>query len=173
MTASEVKSVAPLLVLGLGNPLLADDGAGLALLDLLRPELAEDPNVELVDGGTQGVMLLGLFEGRRALLLLDAVQRGERPGTTHLERHPEQLRAARGFGAHGGNASELLASARMLALLPDEVVLVGIEPAEIRTRIGLSPPVLRGLQRARAIARREVRDLLAHAVAKEPARCTS
>ena len=75
----------PFLVLGLGNPLLSDDGVGLELLRALESELAGDSRFELVDGGTLGVALVGLFEGRRGVLLL--ATRGQRdapPGTIHV-----------------------------------------------------------------------------------------
>ena len=64
---------APLLVLGLGNMLLSDDGFGLVLLAELARGHAQDHTIEFLDGGTLGTALLGELEGRRALLILDAV----------------------------------------------------------------------------------------------------
>jgi len=165
-------SVAPVLVLGIGDPLQADEDIGLALLELLRPEFADDPRVELVDGGTQGMLLVGLLEKRRALLVLDAMRCGGRPGQVHMTRTADHTFAQRGFGAPGANAAELLASARRLHVLPEEVVLVGIEPKEIRTRLGLSPVVRRALPAAHALARSQLRGLRARLTARVPA-CTN
>jgi len=173
MTADIESSIPPLLVLGIGNPLLADDGLGLALLKALRPEFEDDPRVEFVDGGTQGMLLVRLLEGRRALLLLDAVQRGARSGRVHVEEKPERMAFERELGAHGGNATELLASARILNILPERVVLVGIEPAEIRTRMELSPTVRRALPAALAEARRQLLELFTEPRKGAAARCTS
>jgi hydrogenase maturation protease len=173
MSADIESSVPPLLVLGIGNALLADDGLGLALLQSLRQEFEGDARVELVDGGTQGMLLVGLLEGRRALLLLDAVQLGARPGQVHVELEPERVTSKRGLGAHGGNASELLASASILNILPERVVLVGIEPAEIHTGMQLSPIVRRALPAALAEARRQLLDLFTETQTGRAARCTS
>ena len=152
---------APVLVLGIGNTLLADDGVGLEVLELLRPELADDPRIELVDGGTQGLMLLGLLEGRQSLLLLDAIQLGAAPGHVHHVSAAQRLSFPRGTGAHAGNASELLDAAHLLGSLPARVELVGVEPSDLSTRVGLSPVVDAALPAALAVARSELEQLLA------------
>ena len=81
---------APILVLGVGNALLRDDGVGLRLLsDLSREGLAWDGEVEFLDGGTQGLALLDRIAGRHALLILDAVKLGAARG-----RGPRAARVA-------------------------------------------------------------------------------
>ena len=60
------------LVIGLGNPLMGDDGAGVAALERLRDEWELPPEVELVDGGTWGMNLLPLVESAPRLILVDA-----------------------------------------------------------------------------------------------------
>jgi hydrogenase maturation protease len=72
------------LVLGLGNPLLSDDGAGLVLLERVRDSGDWSDRVEWVDGGTQGIALLGVLSGRRIAIILDAVESDEPPGTVHV-----------------------------------------------------------------------------------------
>jgi len=161
---------APVLVLGIGNPLLADDGVGPVLLERLRDSYADDPRVELVDGGTQGLALVRLLQGRHALLLLDAVQRGARAGHVHVVYGAERIAQQRGFGVHGSNASELLAVAGLVDALPATVELVGIEPAEVHLRYGLSLPVARAVPRAAARARARLAELLAR---EDQLACTS
>lgn len=158
------ESVAPVLVLALGNRLLADDGAGLVLLEALRAELCAEEragHVEFLDGGTQGLALLGRLEGRAAVLLLDAASPGGgTPGSVHVLRDAVSARPRRGEGAHEGNAGELLSAALFLGHLPPDVVLVGIEPAELETRVGLSEPVEKALPQALSAARAELDHLL-------------
>ena len=165
--------VAPILVLGIGNSLLADDGVGLELLERLRPEYAGDARIDFVDGGTQGMMLVGTLEHRRALLLLDAVERGAQPGQVHVVRETQRLACPRGFGAHGGNASELLAAAQLVGVLPQRVDLVGVEPAELRTHVGLSAAVRRALPAALVRARLQLSELLGELCAEGAAECTN
>jgi hydrogenase maturation protease len=147
--------------LGLGNLLLADDGVGLRLLEDLRRETGETGAIEFVDGGTQGLALLGYLADRRNLVILDAVGLGAPPGTVHLldEREIEQLRARRGATAHEGNALEVLAFARLLGQAPSHVLLVGVEPAQVRTGVGLSAAVESALPRALAEARRILKEI--------------
>ena len=135
-------SVEPVLVLGLGNLLLGDDGVGLRMLEAMG---SAPVGTELVDGGTQGLALLSYLENREAIIILDAVGLGAPPGTVHV-LHGEDIdrfRAARASTAHEGNALELLAIASLLGVLKDDVavMVVGIEPGRIATGIGLTTEV--------------------------------
>jgi hydrogenase maturation protease len=135
---------APILVLGLGNLLLSDDGIGPAVLEQLANSSAMWPReVEFVDGGTQGLALLAELEGRRAVIIVDALQTGAPPGTVHRVTLNE-LRAispGRANSGHEGNAGELLAAAQLLGELPDRLFIVGVEPEKICTGFGLSDGV--------------------------------
>jgi len=144
---------ARVLVLGLGNLLLEDDAVGLRLLERLA--LTPHPEAEYVDGGTQGLALLGLLEGREGVLILDAVGLGSPPGTVHTLFNEEiaQLRAGRANSAHEGNALGLLQTATLLGELPP-LAVVGIEPAQMHTNIGLSPAVEAALPAAVEAAQR-------------------
>ena len=155
---------APVLVLGVGNLLLRDDGVGLRLLD----QLASDPalagsDVEFVDGGTQGLMLLGRMSKRPAMLLLDAVSRGASPGTVHAFDGGAALANPGGEGdtAHEGGAGTLLALARLTGDLPRRVAVVGVEPACVETGVGLSPEVESAMDEAATRAREALAGLRA------------
>ncbi|MCK6448281.1 MAG: hydrogenase maturation protease [Planctomycetes bacterium] len=139
---------APILVLGVGNSLLQDDGVGPALVELLCKERGDDQRIEFVDGGTQGLALLGWLEHRRALLVLDAVAFGAAPGTVHVIDRPLDRPAARGIGGHGANAGALLGTAALLGVLPPHVTVIGIEPRATFTGIELDPVVRRALPEA-------------------------
>ncbi|HVM74201.1 MAG TPA: hydrogenase maturation protease [Candidatus Saccharimonadales bacterium] len=142
---------APILVLGLGNMLLTDDGVGPALLtQLANSDERWRDQVEFVDGGTQGLALLGQLTGRRALIIVDALKRGAAPGTIHRLTLPElrELSLARATSAHESNAGELLSAAQLLDELPDRLFIVGVEPERIATGIGLSESVQQALSSA-------------------------
>lgn len=148
-------SVAPILVLGLGNTLLRDDGVGPELVLQLASEYDDDAHIEFLDGGTQGLNLLGYLEGRKALLILDAVSRDERPGTVCVLGLQQVLAlcGGRGSTAHEGNAGDLLRTAALLGCLPANVIVVGVEPGSLTTGLGLSKNVRKSLGEALAEAR--------------------
>ena len=155
-----------LLVLGLGNLLLTDDAVGLELLARLESdwfEGAADPNVEFVDGGTQGLALLGVMSGRRGLLVLDAVALGEEPGTVHAMTGEQVLTMhfTRPDTAHEGGAGQLLALASLSGDLAPHVRVVGVEPDRVATGLGLSEAVRSALPAAVARARLAAIDLRA------------
>jgi hydrogenase maturation protease len=135
---------APVLVVAVGNILLGDDGVGQRLLVELS-SLAErwGGGVEFLDGGTQGMALLGFLVGRRAVVFLDAVALGAAPGTVHRLRNQEVLMVTPGAGmtAHETSAGELLRAVALVGELPPEVVVIGVEPASLETGMGLSPAV--------------------------------
>ena len=98
--------------------------------------------VDLVDGGTQGLMLLSQISGRPAVILLDAISLGAEPGTVHVLGASDVLRfGAGGPTAHEANAGELLRAAMLTGDLPENVCVVGIEPENLSTGIGLSSRV--------------------------------
>jgi hydrogenase maturation protease len=154
-----MEASAPVLVLGVGNSLLRDDGVGLRLLSELSRESGEwGGEVEFLDGGTQGLALLGRIAGRRGLLILDAVKTGAEPGAVHVLRSWRQV-GERASTAHESNVSELLAVSALMGDCPEEVVIVGIEPGRIATGTELSEPVNGARGRALAVARDELLQL--------------
>jgi hydrogenase maturation protease len=156
---------APVLVLALGNRLLEDDAAGIVLLESLRPEAERrwGTRVDLVDGGTQGLALLGILEGRAAVVFLDAAALDAAPGTVHLLRGDDLLDRAAGPGttAHETSAADLLRAASLIGDLPPRITLVGIEPEQVRTGLGLTARVEASLPEARRLAFEEIRRAVA------------
>ncbi len=137
----------PLLVLGIGNVLLRDEGVGVQVIRDLearveRGELALPPDTELLDGGTLGLDLLPRISDARALLLVDAIDLKDEPGTIRILRGPEIQGALSGHvSPHQVGIGDLIAAARLMGTLPNAVVLVGIQPLEIEIGLELSPPV--------------------------------
>ena len=151
-------------MLGLGNLLLRDDAIGLEILAALRLDAAgRDPVVDLVDGGTQGLALLGVISERPAMVLLDAVANGGTPGTVYVMTGEEALalRFAPAGTAHESGAGALLATLHLLGELPAWVRIVGVEPGIVRTGIGLTPAVEAALPEALRRSRAAVQSMLA------------
>ena len=133
------------VVIGLGNPLMADDGLGLVVLERLRALGSGLPaDVELVDGGTWGLALLPAIESASRLVLLDAIARGSPPGTLHtLERDELPRYLATRISPHEVALQDVLALAELRGTLPRDTVAIGLEPARVEMHCGLSDAVTR------------------------------
>lgn len=130
------------VVLGLGNPLMADDGLGLLALERLRAEWEVPPAVTLADGGTWGMMLLPMIEDAGELLLLDAIRTGSAPGTvTELAREQLPRYFAHKLSPHQIDLSEVLALAELRGTLPERLAAIGVEPERVEMSTLLSPVV--------------------------------
>lgn len=129
------------VVIGVGNPLMGDDGIGLAALERLRAWEFE-PFVELVDGGTWGMNLLRFVEEARRLLILDAIEAGQTPGTpVTLEGDEIPRFLSTKLSPHQIELREVLALAELRATLPEETVALGLQPGPIEMSEQLSPEV--------------------------------
>lgn len=130
------------VVLGLGNPLMADDGMGVRAVDRLRSSQHLPPGVRLEDGGTWGMSLLPLIETADRLLLLDAIRLQHLPGTIHRLGWQELPRyLALKLSPHQIDLKEVLALCEWRGSVPAEVVALGIEPKRIELDNVLSPEV--------------------------------
>lgn len=149
------------LVAGVGNVFLGDDGFGPEVANrLARTELPA--GVQVTDYGIRGLHLAyELLNGYDALILLDAMPRGEQPGTlTVLEPvlGPAPVYDP-GLGApvvdaHGMAPDAVLALLRTLGGQVGQVRVVGCEPAEVTDRMGLSAPVAGAVDAAVGLARK-------------------
>jgi hydrogenase maturation protease len=115
------------LVAGIGNVFLGDDGFGVALAGRLA---RHEPRagVDVVDFGIRGMDLAyALLDGYDAAVLLDATPRGERPGTLYVIE-PEVDEGEVALDAHGMDPVKVLALARALGGSPPRTLVVGCEP---------------------------------------------
>jgi hydrogenase maturation protease len=134
------------VVVGLGSPLMGDDGAGLAALARLRERFAGDAGLDWIDGGTAGLALLPALESAQRVLLLDAIDAGAAPGTL-VELAGEALprRLAAKLSPHQVDLAELLALAALRGCEPAELVAIGVQPERVALGVGLSEPVAAAL----------------------------
>lgn len=130
------------VVIGLGNPLMGDDGLGLAALERLRAQWRLSRDVELVDGGTWGLTLLPVIEAADRLLLIDAIDTGGTPGTLHiLERAHIPRYLATKISPHEVDLRDVLALAELRGTLPQDTVAIGLQPAAVTLSAELSDVV--------------------------------
>lgn len=141
-------------VIGLGNPLLTDDGVGLVLLEALRTD--GWTHVDLVDGGTWGLSLLPTLADADRVLVLDAVRSGHPPGTVVRGSNDDIPRLYRyPLSPHQIDLSEVLAAAELSSGVPEHIEVIGVEPASTDGPcVELSDVVAAAVPRALAEARR-------------------
>jgi hydrogenase maturation protease len=131
------------VVIGLGNPLMGDDGLGLVALERIRAEYALPAEVELVDGGTWGMNLLPVIEDAARVILIDAIDVAAAPGTPlRLERERLPRYLATKISPHQVDLRDVLALAELRGTLPADTVAVGLQPARIALGNELSEVVL-------------------------------
>ena len=136
----------PLLVLGLGNVLLEDDGVGSAAVTRLRDRYHAPDGVRVFDGGTLGLSLLPYLDQADALILVDAVRTDAAPGTfVRIDGDEVPPAVATRLSPHQIGVADLLDGARWLDRYPTRVVLLGLVPASMELAIGLTPAVAAGL----------------------------
>jgi hydrogenase maturation protease len=154
------------LVAGIGNIFLGDDGFGVEVARQLagRPL---PPGVEVVDTGVRGVHLAyQLLDGYHTVILVDATRRGGEPGTVYLIEAPEPGGPAPREALIDGHR---MSPDTVLALLdtlsagtggsrPRRVLVVGCEPASVAEGIGLSEPVAAAVEEAVRLTLRVLRD---------------
>jgi hydrogenase maturation protease len=145
------------LVAGVGNVFLSDDGFGVAVVTALRDRGGLPAGVEVVDTGIRGMHLAyQLLDGYHALVLVDATRRGGEPGTVYTLEHDLDAPCdeAAALDAHGMEPGAVLALLDGLAASMDlerpvgRVLIVGCEPAVLEEGIGLSPAVAAAVEPA-------------------------
>ena len=146
-------------IVGIGNNLLTDDGAGIHALERVALENADD-DLACIDGGTVGLALLDRLSDLDGLIALDAMILGKEPGAVTVlqgEDMDAHLRNQRG-SVHEVGLSDLMDALRLRGELPDHRALIGIEPADMNWGTEPTAPVAAAVPEAAAIARQLVRE---------------
>jgi hydrogenase maturation protease len=137
-----MKNNKQILILGLGNLLLQDEGLGIRTLHRLREEYFWPDNVILIDGGVMGLDLLPYFETADAVIIIDAVRSGKPPGSLVCLTNKEIPSAiAVKYSVHQVGLQETLAMAQLRDTFPNQLVLWGIEPEKIALGMRLSSKI--------------------------------
>lgn len=133
------------LVLGLGNLLHEDDGVGVHAIERLRADPGVPSDVVLSDGGTLGLSLLPHISGFERLLVIDAIDAGEKPGVLiRLEGDAVQSLPGKP-SVHQLGFADLMIAMRLTGDAPKEVVVIGVQPQSTGWSAELTTPVRKSL----------------------------
>lgn len=122
-----------ILLLGIGNLLWADEGFGVRAVEELHRRWTFPAHVTLMDGGTQGFNLLRHVQEARRMIVFDAIDYGLAPGTIRVLANAQVPRfmGAKKLSLHQTGFQEVLAVAELTGHLPADLVLIGVQPADI------------------------------------------
>jgi hydrogenase maturation protease len=127
------KTLRKTLILGIGNTLLRDEGAGVHAVRMLAERTAGRDDIELMDGGTLSFTLAGAIEDAEQLIVIDAAQLGGEPGATRVFEGGQMdafVGGNRKRSVHEVSLIDLLMIARLAEHLPQKRALIGIQPQD-------------------------------------------
>ena len=130
-------------VVGLGNILMKDEGVGVWIVrELAKRNLPQ--NIDIIDGGTASFDIFSSIGALRKLIIIDALQGGEKPGTVY-RLYPEDLCAPSNsyISLHHMHVMDTLNSAKIIGCIPQETVIIGVEPKEIDWGLGVTEDIKR------------------------------
>ena len=153
------------LILGIGNILLKDEGIGVHVAhELQKYDLPS--NVEIIDGGTAGLDILLLQEGLYKLVVIDAIKAGNKPGTIYKTKYLAPQFIA-GFSAGQSQVSlhqfglvDALTAAEKMNCAPEEMVIIGVEPGEVDLGLELTEKVARSIPEVFEHVLEEIQDVI-------------
>ncbi len=135
-------------IIGLGNPIMGDDGLGIYVIKELKKHTIA--GVELVEGGTSGIGLLRHLKGEKEVIIVDAIKSGSPPGTIHQLNESDFTNPEFEFiSLHEISLSHVLALGKELFpdVFPENIVIYGVEVKDIQMGMELSEPVKKALPR--------------------------
>ncbi|MBN1316558.1 MAG: HyaD/HybD family hydrogenase maturation endopeptidase [Anaerolineales bacterium] len=130
------------LVIGVGNILLSDEGVGVRVAEKLAADFQFPDNVQILDGGTLGMDLVCYLDGVQNLLLIDAVETGREAGSLiRLEGDEVPSFLSVKISPHQVGIPDMLFAAKLTGVYPQNIVLLGVQPACMDVGLDLSPVV--------------------------------
>lgn len=138
-----------ILVLGLGNTIMSDDGFGVKVVTALSSRYRFQGPVKLLDGGTLGLDLLPHLENLDKLLIVDALDMRVEPGTViRIEGEDVPRAFASKLSVHQMGLQDLLAVAELQGHLPSQMVVWGVQPESIEMGTELTPRIAAAMDEA-------------------------
>lgn len=117
-------------VLGLGNPLMSDEGVGSLIIEQFLADRERYPSVDFIDVGTGGMSILHYISGRHKAIIVDCAYMGAEPGTIKRFR-PDEVESVKKLAQqslHEADVLKIIEIAKQLDLAPQQIIIFGIEP---------------------------------------------
>ncbi len=131
-----------IVVLGVGNILLSDEGIGVRAVESLKREYRLPPEVEVIDGGTSAMEMLDDLACADHLIIVDAVRSGKQPGTmVRIAGDAVPVFFKTKLSPHQIGLSDVLATLVLTGEQPGSVTVIGVEPYSLATGMALTPQV--------------------------------
>ena len=148
------------LILGVGNYILSDDGLSIHVLERLQADNLIPDEIQMIDGGTCGLDLLQYLEGVSNLIIIDAIKtRDGIPGSiVRLEGNQVPAYLSLKISPHDIGLPDLLATAKLRDLYPENIVVFGIQPASLELGVELSPEVASKVDELIELIQKEVNE---------------
>lgn len=146
------------VVLGIGNILLSDEGVGVRVVERLERDYLLPSEVRVIDGGTCAMEMLEQLENLDALIVVDCVRHGQAPGTPVLLKDddvPVFFRTK--LSPHQVGLSDVLASLEFTGRAPKRTAIIGIQPGSMGLGMELTPTVAERLPELLAMTVAELR----------------
>ena len=129
-----------IIVLGLGNPLMSDEGIGCRIIECLLAQAEKFPSVDFVDAGTGGLSVLHLIANRKKAIIIDCAYMEMEPGTIK-KFQPDEVKTIKKLAhlsLHETDIIKVINLAKMLGQYPKQLIIFGIEPHTIEPQPALS-----------------------------------
>jgi hydrogenase maturation protease len=148
------------LIVGIGNILLRDEGLGVRVIEAMHGiELPED--TEIIDGGTSGADLIEVIANRAKLIVIDALDAGQKPGTVFQLTMPELMaQESVSISVHELGLIGSVQMAQQLGLAPREIIVYGVQPKDISPGLEMTPEVTEKIPRIIELLLEEARQPL-------------
>ena len=131
-----------IVVLGIGNILLTDEGVGVRTIEALERDYVLPPDVEVIDGGTCGMEMLEQLEDLDGLVVVDCVRANQPPATPILLKGDDvPVFFKTKLSPHQVSLSDVLASLEFTDKAPKSIAIVGMQPVSMSLGMELSPEV--------------------------------
>lgn len=152
-----MKNSRPINFIAVGNPLYGDDGAGLAVLEALQ-EMPVYQNATFFDAHTDALSILDRFSAEGMNFIIDAAKMDQTPGTV-VSFEPSEVKMKilwDHLSIHGFGLAETCEMAEKIGVMPEHLVLIGIEPEIIQIDKPLSDTVRNAIPKAITLINKEV-----------------